>query len=561
MRMAEKHIYDTVIIGAGPAGLSAGIYAGRATLDTLIIENDQVGGQVTTTSVVWNYPAVEKIDGTALMNKMQEQAVDFGAEITRDNIEAYDFDGDVKVVHGSKKDYYCRSVILATGAKPRKLGFQGEDEFKGRGVAYCSTCDGELFSGMQVFVVGGGYAAAEEADYLTRYARHVTVIVREAEFTCAPLTAARALNNPKVDVKFNTELAAVSGDNYLTSAHFIDNKTGKETVYHVPADEQTFGVFIYVGTQPATKGFTEYIDCDEHGYIKVDACQKTSADGVFAAGDVVAKPLRQIVTAAADGASAATAAEHYVTEQKQRLNIPVHPAVDKQKQPKKVLGQATDLDTKTEEKSVQHQGEWFNSDLQKQLQSVFSKLKSDVILLHLDDGSSKSQELGGFAKEFAKLDTHINYELKHVAASKGQRLPALSILDAEQNPLGISFSGIPTGHELNSLVLALYNVAGPGQAIDSALEERIKKLPKTKIEIGIALTCHFCPDVVAACQHMAVLNSNVSAEMIDLQMFPELRTEKHIMSVPATIINDGDVIFGSQTLEQLVAACEKVTAI
>ncbi|GAJ27165.1 alkyl hydroperoxide reductase protein F [Liquorilactobacillus sucicola DSM 21376 = JCM 15457] len=557
--MTEKHIYDTIIIGAGPAGLSAGIYAGRATLDTLIIENDQVGGQVTTTSVVWNYPAVEKIDGTALMNKMQHQAVHFGAEITRDNVESYDFDGDVKIVHGAKQDYYCRSVILATGAKPRKLGFQGEEEFKGRGVAYCSTCDGELFSGMQVFVVGGGYAAAEEADYLTRYARHVTVLVREPEFTCAPLTAARALNNPKVDVKFNTELAAVQGKNYLTSARLVNNKTGKETSYHVPEGEQTFGVFVYVGTQPATAELADTIKCDEHGYIKVDDCQSTNKEGVFAAGDVVAKPLRQIVTAASDGASAATAAEHYVTVQKQRLNIPIHPAAATQEQSAKTFGQTTDLETKAKKQPV-HEGQWFNAELQTQLQGVFSKLESDITLLHLDDGSAKSQELGAFAKEFAAMDKHVHYELKH-AVSDEQRLPALSILDAEENTLGIRFSGIPTGHELNSLVLALYNAAGPGQAIEPALEERIKALPKTKIEIGIALTCHFCPDVVAACQHMAILNPAVSAEMIDLQMFPELRNEKHIMSVPATIINDGDVIFGSQTLEQLVTACEKIAAV
>ncbi|KRL02458.1 FAD-dependent oxidoreductase [Liquorilactobacillus capillatus] len=555
--MAEKHIYDTIIIGAGPAGLSAGIYAGRATLDTLIIENDQVGGQVTTTSVVWNYPAVEKIDGTALMNKMQKQAVYFGAEIIRDNVEAYDFTDDVKIVHGDKQDYYGRSIILATGAKPRKLGFQGEAEFKGRGVAYCSTCDGELFSGMQVFVIGGGYAAAEEADYLTRYARHVTVVVREPEFTCAPLTAARALNNPKVDVKFNTELVAVIGDNYLTSARFVNNKTKEETSYHVPAGEQTFGVFVYVGTQPATKGLPKTLECDEHGYIKVDDCQASNLDGVFAAGDIVAKPLRQIVTAAADGANAATAAEHYVTAQKQRLNIPIHPAAAKPVQAEKTLGQTTDLETKAEKRPT-HQGQWFNAELQGQLQGVLNKLTSDVTLLHLDDGSAKSQELGAFATEFTDLNQHLYYEFKH-AVGQQRRLPALSLLDAEQNELGIFFSGVPTGHELNSLVLALYNIAGPGQALEPALVERIKALPRTKIEVGIALTCHFCPDVVAACQHMAVLNPNVSAEMIDLQMFPELRTEKHIMSVPATIINDGEVIFGSQTLEQLVDACEKVT--
>ena len=312
--MSEQHLYDLIIVGAGPAGLSAGLYAGRATLDTLIVEGDTVGGQVTTTSVVYNYPAVEKVDGTQLMNQMQRQVADFGVEIKHDQITKYDVTGEVKTLTGkSGATYQARSVIIATGANPRKVGFPGEDEFRGRGIAYCSTCDGELFTGLQIFVVGGGYAAAEEADYLSRFGKHVTVLVRGDHFTCPPLTAARALNNPKVSVEYNTEVKRVDGDDYLTSATLVNNKTGKETVYHVDAGDNTFGMFIYVGTEPATQHLDGIVDLDKTGYIKTDDNGATNVPGVYAAGDVIVKPLRQIITAAADGATAATAAEAYVT--------------------------------------------------------------------------------------------------------------------------------------------------------------------------------------------------------------------------------------------------------
>lgn len=550
--MADKKIYDTVIIGAGPAGLSAAIYAGRATMDTLVIEANQVGGQVTTTSVVWNYPAVEKIDGTALMNQMQQQAANFGVQIVHDQITDYELEGDLKVLHG-RQDYYARSVIIAAGAKPRELNFPGEQQFRGHGIAFCSTCDGELFTGLQVFVIGGGYAAAEEADYLTRYAKHVTVISREAEFTCAPLTAARALNNPKVDVKFNTEIVRVTGKDYLETAVFKNNQTGKEFSYQPDSSEQTFGVFIYIGTQPATAKLTKILNHDEHGYLKADATLATNLPGVFAAGDIVVKPLRQIVTAASDGAVAATSAEHYVTALKQRLQIPIE---RKQKSATKPVGQTTKLAEKST--VMVHQGSWFDAKLQQQLKSIFERLTQKVTLQVLSDNGQKSQELQSFVKEFCDLDRHLDYQVR-TAAGEENFLPLLELLDQQQNATGIRFAGIPTGHELNSLVLAVYNLAGPGQELAPELIERIKALPVTKIKIGVALTCHFCPDVVSTCQHMAAINPNVSAEMLDLQLFPELRQAKHIMSVPATMINDRPVIFGSQTAEQLVAACESAT--
>lgn len=549
--MADKHLYDLIIVGAGPAGLSAGLYAGRATLDTLILEGDTVGGQVTTTSVVYNYPAVEKVDGTQLMNQMQKQVTDFGVTIAHDQVEKYQLADEVKLLVGkSGQEYRARSVIIATGAQPRTVGFSGENEFRGRGVAYCSTCDGELFSGLQIFVIGGGYAAAEEADYLSRFGKHVTVLVRGDHFSCPPLMAARALNNPKVSVKYNTEVKQVTGDDYVTAATLVNNKTGKETVYHVDDGDNTFGIFIYVGTKPATEKLQGLVDLNDQGYIKAAADGATNVPGVYAAGDVIVKNLRQIITAASDGAVAATAAEQYVTAQKQRQGVPIHTApVKTATQP---VGQTTDLEH--QEKVSPHQGNWLTTEIDSQLKPIFARLTKPVTLEVNTDGSALSQQMLSFTTEFASLDDHLTVKTKE---GQGELLPLLKLLDADGQDTGLHYAGIPTGHELNSLVLGVYNVAGPGQTIDPALADRIKRLPAAKIRIGVSLTCHFCPDVVAACQRMASLNPGITATMIDLQHFPDLRKSKKIMSVPATMINDAPVIFGSQSLEQLVAAVEK----
>lgn len=549
--MTEPHLYDLIIVGAGPAGLSAGLYAGRATLDTLILEGDTVGGQVTTTSVVYNYPAVEKVDGTKLMNQMQKQVTDFGVAIQHDEVEKYQLTSQVKILVGkSGQEYHARNVIIATGASPKKAGFDGEDKFRGRGIAYCSTCDGELFSGLQIFVVGGGYAAAEEADYLSRFGKHVTVLVRGDHFKCPPLIAARALNNPKVSVQYNTEITSVNGDDYVTSAELVNNQTGQHTTYHVDDGDNTFGIFIYVGTKPATEQLRRIIKLDDRGYIKTDADGATSLPGVFAAGDVIVKNLRQIITAASDGAIAATAAEQYITAQKQQQGIPIQ-AVTK-KPAAATVGQTTKLDQ--QEAVTPHQGQWLTADIDQQLRPIFDRLTKDVTLEVDTDNSPLSQQLLSFVKEFADLDKHLSVTSK---SGTGEYLPMLKLIDSNGQDTGLHYVGIPTGHELNSLVLGIYNVAGPGQTISPEMVQRIRNLPAAQIKIGVSLTCHFCPDVVAACQRMASLNPKITATMIDLQHFPQLRQTKKIMSVPATMINDSPVIFGSQSLEQLVAAVEK----
>ncbi|MFT8324822.1 FAD-dependent oxidoreductase [Oenococcus sicerae] len=550
--MTEKHVYDTIIVGAGPAGLSAGIYAGRAALDTLLIEKDQVGGQVTTTSVVWNYPAAQEISGSDLAARMQRQLSQFAVPIQKDNIESFDLNQDVKVLHG-KTDHYARSVIFATGANPRKAGFIGEDQYRGHGVAYCSTCDGDLFSGLQVFVIGGGYSAAEEADYLTKFARHVTIIVRGSKFTCAKLTAARALNNPKISIRYNTILEKVSGDQYLTEAVFIDQKTHEKTSYHVQQGDETFGIFVFVGTQPASSHLAGVLDLDDQAYLKVTSQMATKLPGVFAAGDVVAKSLRQIVTAAADGALAATSAESYVSAQKARLGIPIV-----QKTVVKTAPQQSRLDDSSHEAAHDRQTKWFSEQIRAQLKPIFAKLTRPQVIKELSDSSVKSQELASFSEELCSLDSHLSFEKVEVPdQQQAGLLPALILLDENGQDSGLRFSGVPTGHELNSIVLAIYNLAGPGQHLAADLVKRIKRLPKMNLQIGVSLTCHFCPDVVSASQRIASMNPVVSAEMIDLQLFPKIRQAKKIMSVPAFMIDGGEVTFGSQTIDQIVDLCEK----
>lgn len=488
------------------------------------------------------------------MNKMQKQVADFGVEIKHAEVAKYDdLTADVKTVTDANgQQYQARSIIISGGANPKKVGFPGEEKFRGRGVAYCSTCDGELFTGLQIFVIGGGYAAAEEADYLSRYGKHVTVLVRGDHFTCPPLIASRALDNPKVSVKYNTEVESVSGDDYLTEATLVNNKTGEKTVYHLNDGDQTFGVFIYIGTQPATKNLEGVIKLNQQGYIITDSQRQTNIPGVFAAGDIIEKSLRQIVTATADGAEAATAAEKYIADQKQRLGIPIHAEI---KQPTKTVGQTSSLDN--EEEVAPHAGNWLSADIDQQLKPIFARLTKTVTLQVLTNGTPLSDQLLGFVTEFAGLDAdHMKVE-KQAAPQNVKYLPQLRLLDDTGNDTGLHYAGIPTGHELNSLVLGIYNVAGPGQTISPEMVERIKALPEATIKIGVSLTCHFCPDVVAACQRMAALNPKITATMIDLQHFPELRKAKNIMSVPATMINGGPVIFGSQTMDQFVTAVEK----
>jgi len=307
-------LYDVVIIGAGPAGLSAGLYAARARLNTLIIEKDAVGGQIVTTEEVANYPgSIENATGPSLVARMVEQAEGFGAKRTSDTIKSVDFSGKIKLLKGEKADYEAKTVIIATGATPKKIGCPGEKELTGRGVSYCATCDAAFFEDLEVFVVGGGDSAVEEAMYLTKFARKVTIIHRRDSLRAAKSIQEKAFANEKLHFMWDTVITELRGDELLESMVVKNLKTGEEKEIFADENDGTFGVFVFIGYDPATQLFEGIIDMDK-GYILTDDKMATNIPGVFAAGDNRVKPLRQVVTATSDGAIAATQAEKYIEE-------------------------------------------------------------------------------------------------------------------------------------------------------------------------------------------------------------------------------------------------------
>ena len=315
-----EHLYDVVVIGGGPAGLTAALYLARARYRVVVVEQERFGGQITITSEVVNYPGVEHTSGAELTKTMRRQAEGFGAEFLLAEVTGLELEGDVKTVRTSRGALSCFGVLLATGAHPRMVGFRGEEQFRGRGVAYCATCDGEFFSGKDVFVVGGGFAAAEESVFLTKYARHVTILIRGDDFSCAQATADAARNHEKITILTNTVVEEVSGDTALRSIRMRNTKTGQETE-HQAADGETFGVFVFAGYEPATELVRGLAELDGQGYILTDRSQKTTLDGLYAAGDVCVKPLRQVVTAVGDGALAATELERLCAAMQQKTGL------------------------------------------------------------------------------------------------------------------------------------------------------------------------------------------------------------------------------------------------
>ncbi|HCM89395.1 MULTISPECIES: FAD-dependent oxidoreductase [Vagococcus] len=557
--MTEK-IYDLAIIGAGAAALSAGIYAGRSMLNTVIIEKNKIGGQTVTTSMIANYPGVKDATGPTLIEEMHEQAESFGCEFLTGEIVKTTLDGDVKILTDAEgTEIKAYAVMLATGTSRNKIGFPGEVEFTGRGIAYCSTCDGELFTGMDVFVLGGGFAAAEESVFLTRYAKKVHMIIREPDFTCAPATANLAKEHPNIEITYNTEVKEISGDGVLQKAVFVNNETGEESIFEASAEDGSFGMFVFAGSSPNTALIKEQVTLDSRGFVPTNDNMETNIPGVYAAGDLRVKELRQIVTATSDGAIAATKAQQYVEKLKEKLGIAVQ-VIAKPKETKKI-------ETKPVKKEATQAkpGTWFPEAMKEQLSGIFAKLTKEVTLVHVLDASNpKSVELASFTKEFSDLSDKLIYHSVDKGVDKAleekinlTRMPSLAILNNANEFTGIKFSGVPSGHELNSLVLAVYNVGSSGQEMKAETKTRIENLKKAKIEICVSLSCHLCPDVVAACQRIASVNHNVTAEMIDTSLFPELKKEKKIMSVPAVIINGEQVIFGSKTLEEILTELEK----
>ena len=582
--MSRNDLYDVIVIGGGPAGLTAGLYLARARYRVLILEKDDFGGQITITNEVVNYPGVGRTTGRALTQTMRQQAQDFGAEFLSAEAIGLDVHGDVKTVHTSRGDLKAFGILIATGASPRKLGFEGESEYASRGVAYCATCDGEFFAGKEVLVVGGGFAAAEESVFLTTYASKVTVLVREQDFTCDATVAAAAKNNPKIDVRYQVELQGVTaGQGGLREATILNRATGQTETWK-PADGGTFGVFVFAGYVPATNLVRGVVELDDYGYVVTHGYLETSVPGVYAAGDLRAKNLRQVVTATADGAIAAVESERYAKRMSEKTGlIPQRPTscVYEQSTAKTDAASLADTtpapapvkrstDAAAAANAVRKPGELFSDTTKQQLNVVFNRMSRPVTLaLELDD-TPLSTELRGFidalvALSGGKLKSTVDdgeYEKDDTGRAVfdvDSVLPAARpcvrmVVDGE--PTGLAFHGVPSGHEFNSFVLGLYNAAGPGQPLGDDLIERTKSIASPlSIMILVSLTCTMCPETVLASQRLASLNPAVRAEAYDVSHFPELKDQYGAMSVPCIVINRGGeqtVEFGKKSIPQML---------
>ena len=310
-----SNLYDVVIIGGGPAGLAAGIYSGRALLKTLIIEKTKPGGQAVVTNEIDNYPgAILEETGPTLIDKMVKQAERFKVEIISDDVKDVEFEGKVKTVKGAKGEYQGKTVIIASGAFPRLIGCKGEAEFTGKGVSYCATCDAAFFEELEVYVVGGGDSAIQEALFIARFARKITIIQNLPELTAAKSIQKLAFENPKFNFVYNSVVEELRGDEGLLDTIVIKNQeSGELTEFHADPEDGTFGLFVFIGLIPRTNVFEGKITMDR-GYIPTDENMCTNVPGVYAVGDCRIKALRQVVTATADGAIAAVHAEKYLDQ-------------------------------------------------------------------------------------------------------------------------------------------------------------------------------------------------------------------------------------------------------
>ena len=533
-----ENLYDVVIVGGGPAGLTAALYLARAKYRVLVLEKEQFGGQIAITHEVVNYPGIAKTSGKALTDTIQQQAEHFGAEFILAGATGFDLTGDIKTVHTNKGDYRCFGILLATGAHPRTVGFKGEEEHKGRGVAYCATCDGEFFTGKEIFVVGGGYAAAEEGVFLTKFARHVTILVRKADFSCAASVAEQAKNHEKITVLYNTVIEEVSGENGLTYARYKNTATGEVTEYR---SEESFGVFVFAGYAPATEAVKGVVALNEQGYIVTDASQKTSADGVYAAGDVCIKPLRQVVTATSDGALAATELEKYVAAVQRKTGLRADAPAPKER---------TTVTVDTHEPAGTD--ELFTEEMRQQLDTVFARMERPLLLKLYLDNRPISAELESFITDLAKLSDKLELEVCDRQAEKSFA-PCVEVCLADGTATGLAFHGVPSGHEFTSFVLGLYNAAGPGQTMDENAKQKIAAITKPiDMKILVTLSCTMCPDLVVAVQRIAAANPHITAHVYDIRHFESLKDQYKVMSVPCLVVNNKDVFFGKKNIRQIL---------
>ncbi|MBR6552765.1 MAG: FAD-dependent oxidoreductase [Clostridia bacterium] len=546
-KINKDNLYDVIIVGGGPAGLTAAIYLARAKYRVLLLEKEQFGGQITITNEVVNYPGIEKTSGKTLTDTMRHQAESFGAECLIAEVKGFSVTDEIKTVHTDHGDFNCFGILIATGAHPRTVGFKGEEEHKGRGVAYCATCDGEFFTDKEVFVIGGGFAAAEESVFLTKFAKHVTIFIRKDDFSCAASVADKAKNHEKITVVPNTVVEEVTGENGLNYIRYKNTKTGEISEYRAENGD-FFGVFVFAGYSPDTELVKDIIELNEHGYIITDSEQKTNIDGIYAAGDVCIKPLRQIVTATGDGALAATELEKYVAEMQRETGV----------YPKKPKAKVATKQNVSEESISHNSNDAFSDEIKQQLLDIFSKFERNLMLKLYLDNRPVSNELEKFIENISALTAKIKVSVAE-RNDTTNTAPCVRVFLEDGSDTGVAFHGVPSGHEFTTFVISLYNASGAGQQLDEQTVREIIEINNiVDMKILVTLSCTMCPDLVIACQRIAMLNPNIRAEVYDIQHFDDLRKKYNVMSVPCLVINEDKVSFGKKNINQVLDLIQQI---
>ncbi|MBO7739093.1 MAG: thioredoxin family protein, partial [Oscillospiraceae bacterium] len=372
---------------------------------------------------------------------------------------------------------------------------------------------------------------------------HVTILIRRDDFSCAKSVADATRAHPKITVLTNTEVVDVSGDSTLRAIRYRNKLTGEVTEHRAPEGDN-IGVFVFAGYAPATALIRDLAELTPDGYVVTDRSQKTTVEGLYAAGDVCVKALRQVVTAVGDGALAATELEKYAASlQKKTGLVPEKPAP---KAPAPV--------EEAPKSAAASSGALFDEAMLTQLNTVFSRMAQPLVLKLSLDERPVSAELKGYMEELAALTDKLSVEVSNDAPDA----PCVRLYRADGSWTGLAFHGVPGGHEFTSFVLGLYNAAGPGQALDADVVESVRSLGKKEIKVLVSLSCTMCPELVTAAQRIAAENENVSAEVYDLNHFPAIRDRYNVMSVPCLVVGDGEVVsFGKKNVRQLLEVLNK----
>ena len=538
----KDKLYDVIIVGGGPAGLTAAIYLSRAKYRVLVIEKEEFGGQINITDEVVNYPGIVKTSGRELTGAMKLQGEHFGAEFIISDVSAVKDDGDFKIVSTTVGDYRCFGVLIATGAHPRTIGFKGEEKFKGRGVAYCATCDGEFFTGKEIFVIGGGFAAAEESIFLTKFASHVTILVREPDFTCAKSIADKVKSTEKISVLYNTEVLEVDGENGLDYIRYKNNVSGETCEYR--AKDDFFGVFVFAGYVPSNELVKGLVKLDDYGYIITDTALRTNVEGIYAAGDICIKPLRQVVTATSDGALAATELEKYVTQMQRKTGItPTAKAKESPTESGENPHMLTDI---------------FDEDIKNQLRTLFERFDRNITLrLYLDEREI-SRELEAFIIKLVSFSDKLSLCVAEKNLATGDA-PFVRLCVDDEPDGNIAFHGVPSGHEFTPFISTLYALSCGAKIDDDDTENLIRSIEKDiKIKVLVTLSCSMCPELVSACEKIAVINPKIDVQIYDIRHFEEIRAKYNAMSVPCLVINDDIVHFGKKNIREVAEILSKI---